>query len=155
MEIWIGACFRTAIIWIFKWTGSRKLASNPWLKKENTSMVGALTNYTSLLVLNLLMAIFISAFCFHKIHFIWELPFNLPTIDWVGKKVTILYSRFLIVKSSVIMYFFTCILLDYVTHEMTKDFWKNSHFKKMIAGFLQRCQNTPRWNTPEMMHFQA
>jgi hypothetical protein len=31
---------------------------------------------------------------------------------------------------------FIRILLDYVAHEITKDFGKNSHFEDMIAGFL-------------------
>ena len=43
--------------------------------------------------------------------------------------------------------FFTCILLNYVPHEIIKEFWKNSHFENMSAGFLLRCQNTLRWNT--------
>ena len=50
--------------------------------------------------------------------------------------------------------FFTCIPPDYVSHESSKEFLKNSHFENMIAGFLQRCQNSLGWNT-EMMHFQA
>ena len=52
-------------------------------------------------------------------------------------------------------YFFTCILPDYVAHDISKEFWENSPFKKMTAGFLLRCQNLLRWNTPEMMHFEA
>ena len=38
-------------------------------------------------------------------------------------------------------YFFTCILPDYVAHDITKEFWKNSHSENMTAGFLLRCQN--------------
>ena len=51
--------------------------------------------------------------------------------------------------------FFTCILPDYVAHEITKEFWKHSHFEKMIVGFLLRCQNLLNKNTPEIMHFHA
>ena len=51
-------------------------------------------------------------------------------------------------------YFFSCILPDYVAHDIIKEFWKNSHFEKMTAGFVLRCQNLLRWNTPEIMHFQ-
>ena len=44
------------------------------------------------------------------------------TKDWAGKKVAILYSKNLMVKSSEIIPFFTCILLDYVAHKITKHF---------------------------------
>ena len=37
---------------------------------------------------------------------------------------------------------FTCILPDYVAREIAKEFWKNSHFENMRAGFLLRCQNS-------------
>ena len=53
------------------------------------------------------------------------------------------------------LYFFTCILPDYVFHESPKEFWKNSHFENMRADFLRRCQNSLRQTSPEMMHFQA
>jgi hypothetical protein len=45
-------------------------------------------------------------------------------------------------------YFFTCILPDYVFHESPKEIWKNSHFEKMTAGFLWRCQNSLWQNSP-------
>jgi len=32
-------------------------------------------------------------------------------------------------------YFLTCILPDYVPQESLKEFWKNSHFENMLAGF--------------------
>ena len=51
--------------------------------------------------------------------------------------------------------FLICILPDYVPHESQKEFWKNSHFENTRAGFLLRCQNSLRQNTPKMMHFQA
>ena len=53
------------------------------------------------------------------------------------------------------VYFFTCILPDYMAHGIPKEIWKNSHFENMKAGFLQRCQNLLRHFTPEMIHFQA
>ena len=43
-----------------------------------------------------------------------------------------------------LFYYSTCILPDYMAHEMTKDFSKNSHFENMIFGFLLRCQNSLR-----------
>ena len=52
-------------------------------------------------------------------------------------------------------YFFTCITPDYMGVDINKEIWKNSHFKNMTAGFLQRCQNLLRRFTPEMIHFQA
>ena len=51
--------------------------------------------------------------------------------------------------------FFTCILPDYMFHESSNEFWKNSHFGNMRADFLWRCQNSHRQTSPEMMHFQA
>ena len=64
------------------------------------------------------------------------------TKDWAGKKVTILQSKFLMVKSSEL--FKSSYILDYVAHEIIKDFLKNSHFENMIAGFHQMCQNLLR-----------
>ena len=58
-------------------------------------------------------------------------------------------------KAQKISYSFTCILPDYVANEITKEFWKNSHFENRRAGFLLRCQNILRYFTPEMIHFQA
>ena len=52
-------------------------------------------------------------------------------------------------------YIFTRISPDYVAHEITKEFGKNSHFKNMTASFHLSCQNLLRYFTPEMMHFQA
>ena len=34
-----------------------------------------------------------------------------------------------------ILHFFICIFLNYVAHEITKEFWKNSHFENMTADF--------------------
>ena len=49
--------------------------------------------------------------------------------------------------------FFTCILPDYVAHDITKEFWKNSHFENMTAGFLLRCQNWLRYEISLIWHW--
>ena len=51
--------------------------------------------------------------------------------------------------------FFTCILPDYMTHDIPKEFWKNIYFENMPAGFLLRGQNLLRQIPPKMMHFQG
>ena len=77
-------------------------------------------------------------------------------IDLCAKNMTQVNCKFLLMKSSKKTFnFFTCILPDYVAHEITKEFWKNNHFENMTAGFLLRCQNSLRQNSPRMMHFQA
>jgi hypothetical protein len=60
--------------------------------------------------------------------------------DWPAKKVTIYFPIFYLVKTSENTLSFPCILLDYVTHEITKEFWKNGHFENVTAGFLLKCQ---------------
>ena len=50
-------------------------------------------------------------------------------------------------------YFFTCILTNYVAHDITKEFWKNSHFENMTAGFLLRCQNWLRYEISLIWHW--
>ena len=52
-------------------------------------------------------------------------------------------------------YFLTNILPDFVTHESSKEFWKNSHFENMRAGFLLMCQNSLRQTTPWNHAFSA
>jgi hypothetical protein len=42
-----------------------------------------------------------------------------------------------------------------MAHEISKEFFKNSHFEDMTAGFLLSCQNLLRQISPKMMHFQA
>ena len=75
-------------------------------------------------------------------------------IVWFSIKVTTLNSKFSMVYSSQkIFYFFTCILLDYLAHEITKEFWKNIHFENMTAAFLLRCQNWPRWEISLLCHW--
>ena len=52
------------------------------------------------------------------------------------------YQLFINEELKKLIYFFTCILPYYVTHEITKEFWKNSHFENMTAGFLLWGQKT-------------
>ena len=67
-----------------------------------------------------------------------------------------LFHYFSLMKSSKnCAYFFTCILPDFVTHESSKVFWKNSHFENIRAAFLQRCQNTLRQTIPWNHAFSA
>ena len=64
-------------------------------------------------------------------------------------------SFFINEKSENIFYFFTCILPNYIPHKSSKEFWKNSHFKDMRAGFLLRCQESLRLITPWNDAFSA
>ena len=73
--------------------------------------------------------------------------------QWGLENNTNLNPFFYLTKSSEID-FFTCILPDYMAHSIPKEFWENSHFENMTAGFLQRCKNLLRWIAPKMMHFQ-
>ena len=66
------------------------------------------------------------------------------TKDWAAKKVTISILFFSIKNLWRCFNFFTYILIDYSFHEITKEFWKNSHFVNMRAGFLQMCQKSLR-----------
>ena len=77
--------------------------------------------------------------------------------DWPVEKETKVYQKsyYWNVQKIILFLFFTCILSDYVADEITKEFWKNSHFENMRADFPLKCQNSLRWNTPEIMHFQA
>ena len=52
-----------------------------------------------------------------------------------------------------LIYFFTCILPNYVPHEIIKEFWKNSQFEIMLTGFLPRCQNSLRWEICLICHW--
>ena len=57
-------------------------------------------------------------------------------------------------KSSELFKPFYLHFLDYVAHEITKEFLKNSHFENMTAGFLRRCQNSLRQISPKKYLFQ-
>ena len=41
-------------------------------------------------------------------------------------------------------YFFTCMLPDYMAHDIPKEFLENSHFENKTADFLLRCPNSLR-----------
>ena len=64
-------------------------------------------------------------------------------------------KKFINEKFKFFFYFFVCILPDYVAHDIAKEFWKNSHFENVTAGFLLRCQKSLRQTTPEIKHFQG
>ena len=51
------------------------------------------------------------------------------------------------------IYFLTCILPDYIAHDVSKEFFKNSHFEIMTAGFQLRSQNTLRWEKSLICHW--
>jgi hypothetical protein len=62
-----------------------------------------------------------------------QLYIELGNIDYYAKVDT----KLLLVKSSKNIFFSTCISPDYVSHESSKEFWKNSHYENMRAGFLR------------------
>ena len=69
--------------------------------------------------------------------------------------MTKVYSKQLLMNSSKNNFiFFTCIFSDYVSHESSREFWKNSHFEHLRADFLSWCQNSLWQTSSEMMHFQ-
>ena len=65
------------------------------------------------------------------------------------------FKNFIIIKEQETILFFICILPDYVSHESSKEFWRNSYFEHMRADFLGRSLNSLWQTSPEMMHFQA
>ena len=69
---------------------------------------------------------------------------------WIRQKF---YQFFINEKFKKIFYFFTCILPYYVPHEITKEFWKDSHFEIVRADFLLRCQNSLRWEICLICHW--
>ena len=65
---------------------------------------------------------------------------NLSSYRLVRKKYDLSKLKiFINEKFKNFFYFFTCILPYYVAHDQR--FFLNSHFEKMPAGFLLRCQN--------------
>ena len=71
-------------------------------------------------------------------------------LKWIRQKF---YQFFINEKFKKLLYFFICILPNYVPHEITKDFWKNSHFENVRADFLLRCQNSLRWEICLICHW--
>ena len=81
---------------------------------------------------------------------------QIPYIKTGDLKSTQNWQRFLFSKKfKNCTYLFTCILHDYMAHDIPKEFLENSHFENTTAGFLLRCQNLLRLIPPKMMHFQA
>ena len=74
-------------------------------------------------------------------------------IVWFSIKVTTLNSNFWWCTVQKIFYFFTCILLDYMANEITKEFWKSIHFENMTVGFLLSCHNWLRWEISLLCHW--
>ena len=110
--------------------------------------------------------------CWHRWHFVFfkiqknpqnfcvflkyfeQVSTNILPKDWSEMKMTNVFSKISLVKSSnFFFYFFVCILPDYLSHESSKEFWKKRHFENMGAGFLRRCQNSLRQNSHEIIHF--
>ena len=60
---------------------------------------------------------------------------------WIRQKC---YQFFIDKKLKKTFYFLTCISPNYVPHQITKEFWKNSQFENVTAGFLLRSQNSLR-----------
>ena len=68
--------------------------------------------------------------------------FNIILLNCSVIRETILNYIFCWIKKvHILFYFFSCILHDYMLHDIIKEFWKNSHFENMTAGFLLRCKN--------------
>ena len=65
--------------------------------------------------------------------------------DWPAKEVTITILFFSSKTLRQCFIFLIYTLIDYLVHEISKEFWKHSHFENMRAGFLLRCQNWLRW----------
>ena len=71
-------------------------------------------------------------------------------------KMTIVISKFLLVKSSETNFIFLPVFpLIMCLMKAPKNPGKIVILKKMRAGFLRRCQNSLWQTSPEMMHFQA
>ena len=54
------------------------------------------------------------------------------------------YQEFINEKFRNCVYFFTCILPDYMANDILKQFWKNIHFENMTADFLLRYKTSLR-----------
>ena len=63
------------------------------------------------------------------------------------------YQFFINEKLKRLIYFFTCILPNYVPHEIIKEFWKISHFENITDGFLLRYQNSLWWEMWLICHW--
>ena len=77
---------------------------------------------------------------------------NSVNIDSCTKNMTQFNCKFLLMRSSKKMLFFTRIFPYYVAHDITKEFWKNNHYENTTAGFLLRCQNSLRYDISLIYH---
>ena len=68
---------------------------------------------------------------------------------WIRQKF---FKEFINKKFIKWLYSFTCILPDYVCHESSKEFWKNTYFENMRAVFLLRFQNPLWWEISFICH---
>ena len=66
---------------------------------------------------------------------------------------TNLDSIFYLVKVQKLLLFFYLHLTWLLAHDITKEFWKNSHFENMRAVFLLSCQNSLRWEKSLICHW--
>ena len=67
----------------------------------------------------------------------WHLDSMDLNLDSYSKRMSQkCYQFFINEKLKKISHFFNSILPNYVPHEITKEFGKNSHFENMPAGFL-------------------
>ena len=66
---------------------------------------------------------------------------------------TNLDSIFDLVKVQKLLLFFYLRLTWLLAHDITKEFWKNSHFENMRAVFLLSCQNSLRWEKSLICHW--
>ena len=56
---------------------------------------------------------------------------RMMTIVWIHLNVTKVISKFMDEKFRNCVYFFTCILPDYMAHDIPKEFWKNIYISKI------------------------
>ena len=78
---------------------------------------------------------------------------NALLIVWLHINATKVISKIYEWKVQKLCLFFTCILPDYIAHDIPKEFWKNIHFENMTPGFLLRCQNSLRWEISLICHW--
>ena len=70
----------------------------------------------------------------------WPGGYGEDSICILKNNTNLNWNLFCFMKSSEIVFIFTCILSDYVAYEVIKDFWKINHFENVTAVFVLRCQ---------------
>ena len=77
--------------------------------------------------------------------FEWVEILGFTALDSYSKRIRQkCYQYFINKELKKTFHFLTCILPNYVPHEITKEVWKNSQFENITAGFLLSCQNSLR-----------